>query len=263
MENFEEALRPFHFELEPKLIASYPAPNRDESRLMILNRRKEQISIKPHFRDISSFLHAGDLIVFNDSRVSKRRLYLQSEKGREHECLFLEKQDQANIWKCMLRKPGKLKKGDILKVGGTSFHFLYNEGKESFIDSVQELDESFFETYGAMPIPPYLKRKAESLDETRYQSIFAKEARSVAAPTAALHFSPELKMNLEKVGIDFCPVSLDIGYGTFSPLDEEQWKQKKLHKEKYFVSKQSSKLLNQAKKEKEESFLSVRLLCVY
>lgn len=232
-------LEDFDFPLDEDLIAKYPSPNRDESRLMVVERATGKISVEPFFKNIQNYLLPSDRIFFNETRVSKRRVYLYSQ-NREHEVLFLEKLER-NDWVALIKNSRKLKLGDwLLSPGKTvSFEVLEKREKDCILRSDQPLEESFFESEGNIPIPPYLRRKAEKSDEDRYQTIFATKPGSVAAPTAALHMTEELRINLEKQGIRFFPIHLQIGFGTFQPITQEDLIAKKLHKETIQISRET------------------------
>lgn len=246
-------LEEFDFHLPEEQIARFPAKNRDESRLLLVDKSKETFWEAPHFRNIGQWLRPGDVLVFNDTKVSYRRVFLQVESGRIHESIFLETVDDSSlVWTCILKNRAKLKLGDNLwPVGFPNFHFRY-DGKEeelSLLVSDKEISDSDFEIFGTIPIPPYLKRKVNEEDKIRYQTIFAKKSGSVAAPTAGLHFTDSLKEELVQLGIEFVPVNLQVGYGTFRPLTAEQWQTKTLHKEKYEITEDTATRLNTAKKE--------------
>ncbi|TGN14591.1 tRNA preQ1(34) S-adenosylmethionine ribosyltransferase-isomerase QueA [Leptospira ilyithenensis] len=250
----DEFLNDYDFFLPESQIAKYPAENRDESRLLVLNREKDTISEHSQFKEIEDYLKEGDVLVYNETKVSKRRVYLSTESGRIHESVFLETRDyHSKEWICILKNRKKLRLGDILfPEGYKEILFRYQGDSEdlSILVSENSIYDSDFSQWGNIPIPPYLKRKAEKSDEDRYQTIFAANPGSVAAPTAGLHFSLELRKNLESKGIVFVPIILQIGYGTFQPLQQEQFQLKKLHKESYELSEISAKILNQAVAEK-------------
>ncbi|TGL09523.1 tRNA preQ1(34) S-adenosylmethionine ribosyltransferase-isomerase QueA [Leptospira bouyouniensis] len=246
-------LNQFDFHLPDEQIARFPAKNRDESRLLIVNRANETFVEAPFFRDIRNWLRPGDVLVYNETKVSYRRVYLQVDSGRIHEAIFLETIDNdPSSWACILKNRAKLKLGEILSpVGFAEFQFVY-EGKLdelSRLRSIRLVRDEDFEVFGTIPIPPYLKRKVIEEDKNRYQTIFAKKSGSVAAPTAGLHFTDSLRAELVQFGIEFVPVNLQVGYGTFRPLTAEQWHTKTLHKEKYEITEESSIRLNTAKKE--------------
>jgi S-adenosylmethionine:tRNA ribosyltransferase-isomerase len=246
-------LNEFDFHLPEEQIARFPAKNRDESRLLLVDRANETFKEAPFFRDIRNWLKPGDVLVYNETKVSYRRVYLQVESGRIHEAIFLETlEDNANIWSCILKNRAKLRLGENLwPVGFKEFPFVY-EGKDnelSLLRSERTITDLDFEVFGTIPIPPYLKRKAIEDDKFRYQTIFAKKSGSVAAPTAGLHFTDSLKSEIIQLGIQFVPVNLQVGYGTFRPLTNEQWQTKTLHKERYEITDESASQLNSAKKE--------------
>jgi S-adenosylmethionine:tRNA ribosyltransferase-isomerase len=237
----------FFFELPDELIARYPAPNREDSRLLVLNRTTKTIENFPSFRSIQDLLRPSDILVYNSTRVSKRRVFLRTTLGRVHECLFLE-EEFFGRFRCLVRNSGKLKIGDYLYTEDTRHVWQFDrEGDVSFLQTEDFAGEAFFEEYGTIPIPPYLKRKAEEIDEDRYQTIFANQRGSVAAPTAGLHFSEELKADLQNQGVQFLDLCLNVGYGTFAPLEENQIQNKRLHKETFTIPQHTVLKLNQAK----------------
>lgn len=246
-------LNEYDFHLPEEQIAKFPLENRDESRLLVVDRTQSKFWEAPLFRDISPLIQAGDVFVYNETKVSYRRVFLQVESGRIHESIFLEPDDDENQrWLCILKNRAKLRLGESLSpVGFPNYQFIYQGPKEelSFLNSNLPISDSDFEIFGNIPIPPYLKRNVTEEDKVRYQTIFANRSGSVAAPTAGLHFTEELKDNLKKLGAEFLPVELQIGYGTFRPLTAEQWQTKTLHREKYLVSESTATKLNDARKE--------------
>ncbi|MEM7184895.1 MAG: tRNA preQ1(34) S-adenosylmethionine ribosyltransferase-isomerase QueA [Spirochaetota bacterium] len=253
MKDLHDTLKEYHFDLDENLIAKYPNQQRDASRLMVVDCPKQEIRIIPHFYEIKQELNLGDLLVFNRTRVSKRRIFLYSEKGRVHEALFLQQDPYDSLlWQVMLRKPKKLRYNECLLPQYTQdlqFYFMGQESKVSFLRSNRVVLEEDFERLGTTPIPPYFKRAANTEDEVRYQTIFADTPGSVAAPTAGLHFTLALKDELKKQGVEFAAVNLQIGYGTFSPISEEQWQSKTLHRESYDISEKVIEKLNLQKKD--------------
>lgn len=239
------SLEEFDFPLPEELIAKYPAEKRDHSRLMVVHRDTGEIQILPKFKDIEQILTERDLLVFNSTKVSKRRVYLKTATGKTHECLFLE-EIAPNVWQCLVKNASKLKPGRGLFTFDEEWEFVFERDSEFniLLKSNQKVTEDFFKKYGLVPIPPYLKREAESIDEERYQTVFAKQMGSVAAPTAALHFTKELLDSLTQKGITFLDVCLNIGYGTFAPLTEKEIQNKKLHKESYTIPEETAEILN-------------------
>ncbi|EMF43788.1 queuosine biosynthesis domain protein [Leptospira interrogans serovar Pyrogenes str. L0374] len=181
-------------------IARYPVANRDESRLMVLDVNTGTISSEPSFKNVISYLKEGDLLVANHTKVSKRRVYLRSKtKARIHEAMFLE--EKESLWKCKIRNSKKLKMGEQLCDEKTKQILFTIERKEEefvFLKPKHSLQEEDFQQIGEIPIPPYLKRNADSEDEIRYQTLFAKTPGSVAAPTAGLHFSENIFKTLKE-----------------------------------------------------------------
>lgn len=246
-------LQEYDFHLPEEQIAKFPLETRDESRLLVVDKTKSKFWEAPLFRDITNLVRPGDVFVYNETKVSYRRVFLQVESGRIHESIFLEPEDSNHqVWLCILKNRAKLKLGDRLSpVGYKNFQFTYHGPKEelSNLFSERSISDSDFEIFGNIPIPPYLKRDVTEEDKIRYQTIFAERSGSVAAPTAGLHFTEELKENLRKIGAEFLPVELQIGYGTFRPLTAEQWQTKTLHKENYLVSESTATKLNDARRE--------------
>lgn len=253
-------LSKYSFNLPEELIARYPTDRRDESRLMVVNRNTSSIHIEPFFKNILSYVENQDIFVFNQTRVSKRRVYLQNKNGREFESIFLEKtKSEKEIWKCLIKNVRKLKEGDILFSNLKDIYFTLNrnEAGEIFLLPSTSITEDIFEKIGTIPIPPYLKRRSDTSDNDRYQTIFAKSTGSVAAPTAGLHFTDELKQKIESKGAKFTEVELCIGYGTFSPITEKQILEKKLHEEEFYIPDKSIHLLNAAKADKSQRIVAI------
>lgn len=248
-DSLNEFLKDYRFDLDPALIASYPCKNRDESRLMLVDAKTGSIDIQPYFHELINFLQPQDLMVFNSTRVEKRRVYLYTAIGRRHEALFLKPLPSGQDWQVMLRRPGKINNEQKLMARGSDifFHLVERREKISILRSNRLVTEEDFDRMGCMPIPPYLKREAEELDNTRYQTVFARQPGSIAAPTAGLHFSERLLQDLQAKGIDSTELNLQVGYGTFSPIELEQWQQKKLHKEEYELSEETANQLNSAR----------------
>ncbi len=234
-------LEDFDFPLEESRIARYPAKERDLSKLMVVDRKSGNIILEPSFRNIEKHLDPGDAIFFNETKVSPRRVFLRGGKdhSRIFEAIFLEKIPPS--WKCILKNAKKCKIGDrfLSPSGNFNFYLEAREDEFAMLTPNPEVDEDFFENEGSIPIPPYLKRQAEDLDRERYQTIFATKPGSVASPTAGLHMTTVLKEKLIQKGIRFHPLLLEIGYGTFQPLREKNLQEKKLHKERIRIPKET------------------------
>jgi S-adenosylmethionine:tRNA ribosyltransferase-isomerase len=215
---------------------------------MVVDRKNQTIQIEPVFKNILKYLQSTDVLVYNSTRVSKRRVYLYSSKGREHECVFLEPYNNSQKWICLVKNSRKLSSGDFLFTKNQNFRFQYfKESDKSILVSEIPLIEEVFEKIGTIPIPPYMKRKSTFNDEERYQTIFAVHSGSVAAPTAGLHFSVDLRKEILQRKIAMKELYLQIGYGTFAPLEKEQIESKKLHVESYCIPQETAEYLNQKK----------------
>ncbi len=231
-----DLLRDYDFELPPELIASRPLERRDASRMLVLNRGTGEITHR-RFRDFAEYLQEGDLVVLNDSRVIKARLH--SEDGRV-ELLLLEPRGGGR-WTCLVKPGRKMREGMACAVAGTVAHVreILPNG-ERVVEFETEPD---LERYGAMPIPPYFKREADAEDDVRYQTVFAHEPGSVAAPTAGLHFTPEAL-----AAVPHAFVTLHVGIGTFLPVKVEHLSEHQMHEERYTISEETARAVNGAKR---------------
>ncbi|TGM88935.1 tRNA preQ1(34) S-adenosylmethionine ribosyltransferase-isomerase QueA [Leptospira licerasiae] len=243
-------LSDFDFELPEDQIAKFPAAKRDKSRLLVLGRTREFLKEETEFSKILNYLIEGDVLVANATRVSKRRVFLVTETGRRHEAMFLS-ETEPRVWKTLTRNSKKLKLGDTVSDEATGNFLFTVERKEeefTFFRAEIQLDENSFELIGRTPIPPYFKRESTTEDDVRYQTVYSKNLGSVAAPTAGLHFTPELLEELKNRNIEFLKLELKVGYGTFQSLNEDHFTNKKLHEEEFDLPSQTAELLNLAKK---------------
>ncbi len=224
----------YHFDLPEELIASRPLPERDGARMLVLHRDSGEIEHR-RFKDFPSYLQAGDLAVLNNSRVIKARLF--SEDGRI-EMLLLEPCGHGR-WKSLVRPGRKMRIGAEVRVAATTARVedVLPEG-ERMLEFAAEPD---LDTYGAMPIPPYFNRAADAEDDIRYQTVFAQAPGSVAAPTAGLHFTPEV---LARVPHTF--LTLHVGVGTFVPVKAERVEDHVMHEEHYEISPAAAGAINAA-----------------
>lgn len=236
----------FNYTLPPELIAQHPAPSRDASDMLVLQRETGDVSHRS-VRDFADLLNHGDVVVRNTSRVLKARMFGARENGREAEVLLVHP-DSNNTWLAMVHPGGKLKKGRKI---------FFEEGIElSIVDVVggglrklalKGTDWSdLMDRFGQVPLPPYIERKPEEDDLERYQTIFAKEEGSVAAPTAGLHFTDSLLKDIEDRGAVFADILLHVGPGTFKPVQTEDPAQHVMHAEWYRISKESADVVNSA-----------------
>lgn len=226
----------YDFDLPPELIASRPLAERDASRMLVLHREGGRIEHRS-FRDFPSYLKPDDIVVLNDSRVIKARLFTED---RRIEIMLVESQTPTR-WIALVKPGRKLRVGVSVAVAGTVARVVevMPEGERVLeFDAVPDL-----ETHGAMPIPPYFKRPADDDDAVRYQTVFAGDPGSVAAPTAGLHFTPELLATLPHTF-----VTLHVGMGTFQPVKVEQLAEHRMHEERYTISEKTATALNAAQR---------------
>ena len=247
----------FHFDLPPELIAQQPAPRRDGSRLLVLDRKSQKIEHR-RFPDLLEFLNPGDVLVLNNSRVIPARLHGVNEKtGGKFEILLLE-ENVANDWWAMMR-PGKRakigtqiqlqeKNGAETKIFATVTS-VNAEGHRRLLFSGTKNLFPELDNLGELPLPPYIERHGELPgDRERYQTVFAQPAGSVAAPTAGLHFTPEMLEQIRARGAKICFVTLHVGAGTFLPVKAETLAGHKMHTERFEVGEETVRAVNEAKK---------------
>lgn len=237
----------FYYDLPQELIAQTPADPRDSSRLLVYNRAEGSVQHKI-FRDIIDFLNPGDALVINDTRVIPARLYGKKQgTGRQVEFLLLN-QLSGDTWEVILRPGRKLRPGDRVSFA-EELEAEILEKQEDGVTKVKFCFQGSFEAlldeYGNMPLPPYITKRLE--DRERYQTVYAKERGSAAAPTAGLHFTPELMENIKKKGVDIIPVLLHVGLGTFRPVKAARLEDHKMHSEYYSISEESAHRINAVK----------------
>lgn len=226
-------LSDYHFELPPELIASRPLARREASRMLVLHRKSARIEHRL-FSDFPSYITPDDLVVLNNSKVIPARLYDISGKI---EMLLIEKVTEL-LWKAMVRPGRKMKLNARVDVAGTRAQVC-----EIFEDGTRLLEFDTppnLESHGQMPIPPYFQRLADEEDRLRYQTVFAKDPGSVAAPTAGLHFTPEI---LEKIPHAF--VTLHVGPGTFLPVKHDDLSEHQMHHERYSINEQTAERITE------------------
>ena len=241
-------LNSYDYYLPQELIAQSPMEPRDKSRLMVINKTTGEISHKI-FSDIVEYLKEGDLLVFNVSKVIPARLLGRKTTGAHVELLLLEKLEPG-VWKCLV-KPGKAVKEGVEISFERDFKKLVakcigraEEGTRIFSFSSVEDSEIFF--FGTVPLPHYIKSQDVNID--RYQTVYAREEGSVAAPTAGLHFTTDLLNEIARKGVQLAEITLHVGIGTFRPVKDEDITQHKMHEEYYIVSEKSAKAIEECRK---------------
>lgn len=238
----------FYYDLPKELIAQTPVEPRDSSRLLILGRNNGEIEHK-HFYDIIEYLHEGDLLVVNDSRVLPARIFgIKEETGARVEFLLL-KQISGNKWETLCKPGKKAKEGTKFSFGDGLLKATVVEVKDDGNRVVDfECDENFFaalDKIGQMPLPPYITEELK--DKERYQTVYSHELGSAAAPTAGLHFTKELMYRIREKGINIANVTLHVGLGTFRPVKVDDVTNHKMHSEHYEVPEETAKLIKQTK----------------
>lgn len=238
----------FYYELPPELIAQTPAEPRDSSRLLVYNRANDTTEHKI-FRDITDYLKAGDVLVINNTKVLPARLYAHTENGGAVEILLLKRLDKDK-WEVLCKPGKKCTVGRSLKIcDKLSFHVegVTDSGERIINFTYDGVFENILEEVGSMPLPPYIKAKLQ--DKNRYQTVYAKTDGSAAAPTAGLHFTPELLNKIRDMGVEIVEVLLHVGLGTFRPVKEDIITDHKMHGEHYEVTEQAAFAINKAKAE--------------
>lgn len=246
-------LSQFSYELPEELLAEYPAEHRDESRLMVLNRKDETIEHKK-FKDLVNYFDEGDIMLFNNTKVFPARLFGNKEKtgARIEVFLLRELNTESRLWDVLVDPARKIRIGNKLFFGedsglvaevidnttsrGRTLRFLFDGSYDEFRSKLKELGET--------PLPKYIKRDLEPSDLERYQTIYAKHEGAVAAPTAGLHFSKHLLKRLEINGIDLKELTLHVGLGTFNPVEVEDLSKHRMDSEEAFIPKNTADAVN-------------------
>lgn len=226
----------FSFELPDELIARYPMTQRDDSRLLVLERQQQTLT-ETGFKQITDWLQPDDLLVVNDTRVIPARLFGTKETGGRVE-LFLVEPQPAACWRCLLRASKACKPGQkIVLAQGVIAQVVDRLGEQDWLVRFHGTDDfdGWLQQIGQMPIPPYLNRAPEELDRERYQTVYAAESGAVAAPTAGLHFTPQLLDRIKQKGIQLAAVTLHVGLGTFQPVRVERVQDHIIHRERYCI----------------------------
>lgn len=241
-------LSDFYYDLPEELIAQDPLLKRSDSRLMILNRDTKTVEHK-HFHNVIDFLNEGDCLVINDTKVLPARLIgVKEDTGASIEVLLLKRHDE-NVWETLV-KPGKKARPGARIVFGEGKLVgevidIVEEGNRLIRFSYEGIFEEVLDELGQMPLPPYITHKLE--DKNRYQTVYAKNIGSAAAPTAGLHFTEELLEKITQKGIKIARVTLHVGLGTFRPVKVENITEHHMHSEFYVIDEEAAKIINQTK----------------
>ncbi len=237
----------FNYNLPEELIAQVPIKNRDESRLMVLNRKNQTIEHKV-FKDIIDYLEPGDCLVRNNTKVIPARLYGKKETGANVEFLLLNR-IQGDEWEVMVRPGRKLQVGTKVSFGDGILNAEILEnlagGNRRVKFTYDGIFNEILDQIGLMPLPPYIKERLK--DKDRYQTVYAKYEGSAAAPTAGLHFTDELFEKIKQKGIDVANVTLHVGIGTFRPVKVEKVEEHDMHSEHFYIKQEDVEKINRAK----------------
>ena len=239
----------FYYDLPEELIAQTPLLQRDHSRLMTLDRKTGKVSHE-HFYNIIDHLVPGDCLVINDTRVLPARLYGQKTGGGSAavEVLLLDNVE-GDLWDCIVYPGRRLKEGATISFGDGQLTAVVEgvkpDGNRLIRFSYEGIFLEHLERLGTMPLPPYIKKKLQ--DQERYQTVYSRENGSAAAPTAGLHFTPELLEKIREKGVDIVRITLHVGLGTFRPVKEEEITDHVMHSERYCVTEEAARRINAAR----------------
>ena len=239
----------FDFELPEELIAQTPIKNRDQSRMLVLDKKTGEIEHK-HFNNILDYLNENDVLVLNDTKVMPARLYGQKEETNALIEVLLLKEKTNNTWECLVKPAKRVKIGTVVNFGDGILKAkcieIKDEGIRVFKLIYDGILYEILDKLGEMPLPPYIHEKLE--DKDRYQTVYAKNIGSAAAPTAGLHFTKELLQQIKDMGVNIAYVTLHVGLGTFRPVKVDDVLDHHMHSEFYRIEEDDAKLINETKK---------------
>lgn len=234
-------LSDFDYELPRELVAQYPPQDRDASLMMVLDREKGSIT-HAHFKDIAAYFKKGDTVVFNDSKVIPARILCRRETGGKAE-IFLLRKIEKNLYEALARPASKLAPGKklILEDKKTVAEIIENREPGKLIKFANIADiEKELKYIGSVPLPPYIKRRPEKIDEERYQTVYAKKNGATASPTAGLHFTADILRRLGENGVNLSYITLHVNYGTFAPVKTEDITRHRMHREYFELPKETA-----------------------
>jgi len=247
-------LNSYNYDLPEDRIAQSPAEKRDESRLLVMDRKTGELTDEPVFRNITKYLHSGDVLVRNNTKVIPARLLGEKKETHAHVELLLlnELKDRKDVWQCLVGNAHTVKLGTKVYFGAHDELIaecveVQDEGLRLFHFTYQGIFLEVLDSLGKMPLPPYIHKQLG--DNSRYQTVYAKIEGSAAAPTAGFHFTKELFEELEKKGVEVVDITLHIGLGTFRPVKTDDIRKHDMHSEFYRMSKEAADTLNKAKAE--------------
>ncbi len=238
----------FYYELPEELIAQTPAEPRDSSRLLVYNRATDRVEHRI-FRDITDYLRAGDVLVVNNTKVLPARMYAKTQHGGNVEVLLLKRLD-IDRWEVLVKPGKKCRVGTRVTISdklSLTVEGITESGERIVKFDCKGVFEEVLDEVGSMPLPPYIHEKLK--DKNRYQTVYAQTDGSAAAPTAGLHFTPELLRKIKDMGVEVVEVLLHVGLGTFRPVKEDIITDHKMHSEYFSVSQSAADKINRAKSE--------------
>ncbi len=245
----------FDYELPENLIAQLPADKRENSKMLVLDKNNKTIEHK-HFFDITDYIDSNSILVLNNTKVLPARLYGTKETGAKIEVFLLEAQNKTNYWSCLIKPSKRVKPDNIITISEElkvrPIKRLEDDG-EWLVELIHEGDLfEILHKVGNIPLPPYIERKLKSdelkqFDMERYQTVYAKDEGSVAAPTAGLHFTQEILEKLKAKGVEIVYVTLNVGLGTFRPVKCENILEHKMHSETFEITQEAADKINSAK----------------
>ncbi len=237
--------RNFSFDLPPELIAQHPPERRGSSRLLVLDKESGVIS-HSSMSEVHSFIEPGTVMVFNDSRVRKARLFAESSDGGTVELLLIRRVDRAT-WRTVTSKVKRQRVGKtVFLPDGVTAEIVSADGQFRDLCFSREIDDEWLDRHGHIPLPPYISRPDDTGDAERYQTVYSRLTGSVAAPTAGLHFTKEILVTLENAGVEVRFITLHIGAGTFFPIRTEHIEDHQMHEEEYEISSECAAAVNRA-----------------
>lgn len=243
-------LKDYNYNLPKELIGQHPREPRDHSKLLVVDKNNK-ITKDKYFYNIIDFLKKGDVLVRNSTKVIPARMFGKKETGAILEILLL-KRKKLDVWECLVGNAKKLKVGQIFFIGDNKelvgeLIEIKENGSRVIKFFFEGVFEEILDKLGKMPLPPYIVEKLE--DQSRYQTVYAKRGESVAAPTAGLHFTPELLKKIKEKGVVIVDIYLEVGLGTFRPVQVENVLDHKMHTERFEIPLEACKIINEAKKQ--------------
>ena len=239
----------FNYDLPEELIAQVPIKNRSESKLLVLDKKTGEIEHR-HFYNILDYLEKGDTLVLNNTKVLPARLIGEKEETKAVIEVLLLKNIAEDNWECLVKPARRIKEGTIVTFGNGKLTAtctkVLDEGIRHFTFTYQGVFLEILEELGTMPLPPYIHEKLK--DQNRYQTVYAKEIGSAAAPTAGLHFTKELLEQIKEKGVNIAYITLHVGLGTFRPVKVEKVEEHKMHSEYYTMSEETAQTLLETRK---------------